>query len=522
MLSSRGFLAAILLCAVPTSFGCDHDRAHVMQTGSPANAATDADDASSDSVDENGESAGSDDTQDAAGEHTPVNLLSIPCNDARDALYGNPGALGTEPGAILKCSTGELLPRSLVQEHTRDITLTDGILDSGARVYRIAYRTERATRPPTPGYSVALVLMPDTPRAQKLPILSVAHGTAGQAPQCAGSHDDMTQVKDSFTDMILPLVGSGFAVIASDYAGYSNFGAAGNPPSGYAFSDDAGKSILDAARALRKLAPERFSDDVVLIGHSQGGHSALSALALSDTYGAGGTIKAAVTYSPLWLNEASWGAMLLLSDQYPTSTEPFKNAVGLWYHYSHAYLLDGPEHALDIFRAEKHDLVRHFFDNVCNADVPVEIQKVTDQSKNLYTPDFASAVMVAAAIGTPCLTDTCTTWTERYAADRPHLTGRARSVPLLIAYGGQDTTIPKDRMACAIERLDDDAANYQVCYEPTASHVGIVQQAGGHVAQWIAHLTLGEPAPAACTAGVEGLDDLSGKRIACATPPPND
>ena len=67
------------------------------------------------------------------------------------------------------------------------------------------------------------------------------------------------------------MVGAGFPIIVPDLAGYANFGAAGNPISGYAAAADVGKSTLDGARALAKMFPRAFSGKVALVGHSQGG-----------------------------------------------------------------------------------------------------------------------------------------------------------------------------------------------------------------------------------------------------------
>ena len=80
---------------------------------------------------------------------------------------------------------------------------------------------------------------------------------------------------------------------------------------------------------------------VVIMGHSQGGHTALSALALSDpaAYGSGGTLVGVVGYAPLWLSQRSWGAVIKLASSYPIKTSPLVNAVSVWYHYTNGELL---------------------------------------------------------------------------------------------------------------------------------------------------------------------------------------
>ena len=128
---------------------------------------------------------------------------------------------------------------------------------------------------------------------------------------------------------------------------------AGNPPSAYAAASDVGRGTLDASRALKKLFTS-LDDKVVLVGHSQGGHSALAALALAESYGAAAPIVAVAAYAPLWVSQRSWGAILqpAVGSSFPLATSP-AGAVSVWYHYTHAELLDGPGEGKKLFKAEK-------------------------------------------------------------------------------------------------------------------------------------------------------------------------
>ena len=73
---------------------------------------------------------------------------------------------------------------------------------------------------------------------------------------------------------IYTLAGYGYTVIAPDYSGFSY----GQPP-GYFNAEDEAHSVLDATRAAANLLPSP-PDKVVFVGHSQGGHAALSAQSL--------------------------------------------------------------------------------------------------------------------------------------------------------------------------------------------------------------------------------------------------
>lgn len=443
--------------------------------------------------------------------------LAVGCTDAIDAVYGDPGALTGEPGSILKCAVDRTWTLAELEAYSRanERKYTGKPFVSGAKVYRVSYRTERGNTPATPGSTSALVFVPDAP-SPGAPAIVVAHGTAGQAPSCTPSKAKFDSTNDSFAAMIFPLAGAGYPVIVPDYAGYSNYGAAGNPPSGYAASADVGKSVLDGLRALRKLVPGITSDKSIVVGHSQGGHSALSALAIAESYGV--KVDGVVTYSPLWFNQATWGALLALSASYPLDSNAFPAGVGIWYHYSHGELLDGPGHGLDVFAADKRAAIKSFFDSSCSTDPVKDLGKFP---ADLYDPDFTASVKLAAALGSPCGNALCEKWVARYAADRPHLTGKAAATPTLVLYGTKDTTIPPERAVCGFQRLASDGAAAKVCVIDGQDHSGIVGERSAYVNDWIASITQGAPAPAPCAADEKSLT-ADGGPVECATPPPND
>jgi pimeloyl-ACP methyl ester carboxylesterase len=299
--------------------------------------------------------------------------------------------------------------------------------------------------------------------------------------------------------------------------------------SAYAQYLDVGRSTLDGARALAKMFPSAFSGKVALVGHSQGGHSSLSALAIQPTYAPDVDIAAVATLSPLWLSQRSWGALLFVASSYPLATQPTPNAISIWYHYSHGELLDGPGHGLDPFIPAKQALIKSFVNMDCDAqgwdgssgsEYP-DLQTAATTSADLFDPAFVQSVGLAAATGQACAAGdaVCAKWTQRYVDDRPHLTTK---VPILIEYGSADDTIPPGRMACVTERLKQDNVAYSFCLNPGVGHEGILRAAGSNVVDWIASQTLGEPTPAPCALTDVNLTDDAGVPIPCATPPPND
>lgn len=431
--------------------------------------------------------------------------LEVPCPDAVADVYADPGVLPAQKGAIIKCARENDLSAADIMAAVPGYT--GRALTSGAHVYRVLYRTERGDAASSPGTSSAVVLIPTVPRALPLPVVVVSHGTRGQGPACAAS-----KLSELYQEG--PLVGAGFAVIAPDLAGFANYGAPGNPPNVYAGAAEAGKSTLDGAKALRIMFGSSLTDKVVLVGHSQGGFTALAALAQSTTYDAGGTIAGVFAFAPLWLAQTSWGALSLEASTFPFKDTALLNAVTIWYIYSHGEAFDGPGHGTDSFRPAKRDAIKSFQDTVCLDDAGPALVAMGDTIADVLDPSFTGAVSFAAATGSSCGSDLCNEWISRFAADRPHLTGAAVNVPIMIAYGGMDMAIPADRMACVLDRLDTDKASYSLCLEPSADHVGIVLRRSDYAADWIAARTLGAPEPAPC--------DAAFVRPECATPPPND
>ncbi len=462
-------------------------------------------------------SSATDNPPDGAVDARLDTALAVSCTDTIDAVYGDPGALTGDLGSVLKCAPDRVWTQPELEAYARanEYKYDGKPFVSGAKMYRVTYRTERGNTPATAGYTSAFAFIPDAP-VVNAPAVVVAHGTAGQAPSCTPSKHKFNDTSDAFAAMIFPLVGAGYAVIVPDYAGYANYGAATNPPSGYAASADVGKSVLDGLRALRKMVPGLTSDKSIVVGHSQGGHSALSALAMAEAYGV--KVDGVVTYSPLWFSEATWGALLALSAQYPLEAASFPAGVGIWYHYSHGELLDGPGHGVDVFAPDKRAAIKEFFDKSCSTDPVKALGKFP---ADLYDPAFTNSIKLSAATGSGCSNATCEKWIARYAADRPHLTGKAKSTPTLVLYGTSDTTIPADRAMCGFDRLRTDGAAATICIVPGQSHSGVVGARSAYVNDWIANIAQGALAPAACGDDEKSLK-ADGGAVECASPPPND
>lgn len=162
-------------------------------------------------------------------------------------------------------------------------------LDVDGTVLRILYHSRSLA-----GDDIAvsgLVIVPTTPSPPAgRPVLSWAHGTTGIADQCAPSKDPA----GSWIALAAPFLERGMVLVASDYEG---LGTPGRHP--YIVGESEGRGVLDIVRAARSLGDRvGASADVVIWGHSQGGHAALFANQIAADYAPELEIRGTVAGAP--------------------------------------------------------------------------------------------------------------------------------------------------------------------------------------------------------------------------------
>jgi len=159
----------------------------------------------------------------------------------------------------------------------------------GTKAWRVIYHSEDVD-----GGDVlvsGVVVSPDRKAPEGgWPIISWGHPTTGISAGCAPSLGI-----DPF-DLIEGLsrfVTEGYVVAATDYQG---MGVQGQ--SNYLIGEPSGKDVLDAARAARGIRGADAGDELLLWGHSQGGHAVLFAASAAADYAPELRLVAAAAAAP--------------------------------------------------------------------------------------------------------------------------------------------------------------------------------------------------------------------------------
>ncbi len=190
-----------------------------------------------------------------------------------DAFYDAPAQVPDEPGVLIR--TDEYL----------------GSAPAGGRVQRILYSTTDAVG--VRAVASALVISPiDAPSGPR-PVISWNWGTTGVTRGCAPSLMDSTATRWAIP-AVEEALARGWVVVASDYTGR---GADGRFP--YLIGEGEARSSIDAIRAARELDGLRLSYDVVVWGHSQGGHAALWTEPVAAEYAPQMRVRGTAALSPL-------------------------------------------------------------------------------------------------------------------------------------------------------------------------------------------------------------------------------
>ena len=454
--------------------------------------------------------------------------LAIACSDKPADVYNLPAGLPamdmTHRGDVFHCAVSESLTAAKVNSQLVAYNSSAANVTSGFWTYRVAYRTLRNTpkagATPAEGDTAAFLVVPEKP-LPGAPLVVWAHGSVGIAPKCAPTMLDLSapMQDQDYPVSISKLAGYGYTVIAPDYSGFSY----GQSPPGYFNAEDEAHSVLDATRAAANLLPAP-PDKVVILGHSQGGHAALSAQAFAGSYGLKGNLIGVAAFAPFWISMSGWAAGTTDAAGFKTATDVSFILYTMEYAYSAGALRGDAGAGLAVFQPAKQQAAK---DALLGGECydAAKLQALGSAPKDFFDPDYVSNVgfnCAANPLGSDCTKAPSTPqgdaplWVSRWRQDRPALD--AKSAPILIWYSAGDMTVKPGWAECAREKFAKDIAatgattTIKYCYDPSAGHREIIRgNDPDFVNQWIAARAGIGAEPAACPDFPTGM--------ACLVPP---
>nr|WP_274637526.1 lipase family protein [Microbacterium bovistercoris] len=345
-----------------------------------------------------------------------------------------------------------------------------GKIPAGADVKRILYTSTDAHGEPVP--ASALVIIPDVTPAAPMPIMLWNHGTTGVARGCAPSLRD-----DAATRWAIPALDRalayGWIVVAPDYAGQ---GAPGVFP--YLIGEGEARSALDAVRAAQRLPHVWASDDVVVWGHSQGGHAALWASQIARRYTPDLRVLGTAALAP--------------------AAEPLALARDLTAGYASVQLTVLTAWVLIPYSQTYPDV------RVENYVAPGARSIVREMAQRCPT-EPGVIVSVVAALGVsedrPLYIGDLTTGALGHRLGQNNVNG-AWNTPLLVVWGERDEVIPRSQQVSFVKRLCAAGNSVEWSEYPAVTHQSVLQPSSPllpKLIDWTAGLFAGRtPPPSEC------------------------
>lgn len=122
--------------------------------------------------------------------------------------------------------------------------------------------------------SGGMVFVPTAQTTGERKVVAYAHGTSGLGDACAPSRSSATPVGQPFIQTLMDL---GYVYTATDYVG---LGTPGEPY--YMIGSSEAEDVVNSVRAARNFPESKAGKTYAVMGHSQGGHSAIWTGALSE------------------------------------------------------------------------------------------------------------------------------------------------------------------------------------------------------------------------------------------------
>jgi len=407
----------------------------------------------------------------------------------------------TQRGVVVACGVDASIDAETVDERARmpyriepgDPGFYDGpTLTEGADVTRVLYRSERTNG--DGGFGSGTLYLPSS-GASAQPLVVHVSGTTGLADICAPSRGRFKDLERT----LYVLIGNGHAVFVPDLMGLGTPGSMA-----YLEATDAAHSVLDGARAALAAAPEgALNGELLLSGHSAGGHAVLSAQALQREYAPELNVIGVASLAGLWFDTEVFSE-LLSAPGYSTAGDDGWNVVyGAMYFIGHAAAYDGEDAAYDVIHPERRAAIRDAYESTCvfaeegMMDTREALAAVAGSAGQVFDPGFQNDFVSRFWCDTDMLDrcpDRVLEWLDRFEADRPTLD--PEGAPIWFHIGSDDARITPESMQCPILVAEHSGVDTETCFYDGLEHSPTSGVAAPWLAAWVEALGSGEAAPA--------------------------
>ena len=341
--------------------------------------------------------------------------------------------------------------------------LSSGVaLPSAGANWLLLYHTRSATGADV-AVSGTLAIPRGAPPPGGWPIISWAHGTEGNAPQCAPSHEAKPTFEQRFLDHLVAL---GYAIAQTDYEGE---GTPGIHP--YFVAAASAHDLTDIVRAARGI-DSRIGKRWIVMGHSEGGAAAIATAAAGTAWAPELQLLGAVSYAP----GSQIGTLLHAMSQ---SADPGPNLV------LSAMMIEG------IASADPAIRLSDILSPQALAALPeLQARCVDELMRNSSWVSFTPASIFRSGVDLqPLMRD--------FIANEPGL--QRIAVPLLLLQGSADPMVQPDATSSLQFELCQRPVKLLYRELPGENHSTVLAASLDQVEAWLADRFAGKPAPSNCS-----------------------
>jgi pimeloyl-ACP methyl ester carboxylesterase len=390
-----------------------------------------------------------------------MNVISSVILAAIAATGPNGSAFYTPPNPLPAGTHGDVI-------WARPLT-TGAVLPSAASNTLVLYHTTSLS-----GADVAVSGTISVPKGAPpkggWPVISWAHGTTGDAPQCTPSLDSPSGPEHVYLGMVEPAldqaVARGYVVVQTDYEGQGTPG-----PAPYLIGVAEARDAIDIVRAARQIVPQ-LSTSWVVMGHSQGGQTVLFTSATAAQWAPELHLIGAVAEAP-----AAFISVFIAG--FPKLTTP-----------TPAYAFG----ALFIDAAASFDPAVKL-DQIFTPAALAMVPQLHDRcvSALLMSPNSWGSIVPASSFRTGAVLAPLLAFAATNDAGGLH-----PAVPLMLAQGSADTTVPKASSDAIVGILCGSGATIHYDVYQGIEHRPLVMRASDDALTWVGARFAGQPAPTNC------------------------